>query len=73
MMTEYETSKAHAYSDITDRTDGPVTVFVAIARAVELARKGRYPVVGIDDPIANALAEFLPIDEDKTILSSNER
>jgi hypothetical protein len=78
MMTEtqrkaYETSKKHAYDFIADRTDGPVTAFVAMSRAVELARTGKCPVVGIDDPIANALVEFLPIDGGETLLSSSER
>jgi hypothetical protein len=78
MMTEtqrkaYETSKTDAYSFITDRTDGPVTAFVAMSRAIELARRGRCPVIGIDDPIANALDEFLAIDSDKALLSSSER
>ena len=45
--------------ELTDPTDGPVTPFVAIARAIEIARKNKYPLVGIDDPIANALYEVL--------------
>ena len=68
--------KRRALDVITDRSDGPVTFFVALARATDLARTGRFPKVGIDCPIANALDEFFAdhgFDTDRTLLSSNER
>ncbi len=42
-------------SDIIHRTDGPVTQFVAISRAMELAANKTYPA----EDIANALNECL--------------
>jgi len=36
---------AAAFDDITDGLDGPVTPFVMLSRAVELARKGAHPPV----------------------------
>jgi hypothetical protein len=46
-------------NELLDQTDGPVTPFVVIARAIEISRKNKYPLVGIDDSIANALYEVL--------------
>ena len=47
--------------ELTVPNDGPVTPFVVMARAVRLARTGRYPnIQGVhDDVIANALFEVL--------------
>lgn len=46
-------------ANIAHTTDGPVDLFVIIARAIELARVGAYPKEGLDDPIANALYELV--------------
>jgi len=50
--------------ELLDQTDGPVTPFIAIARAIEIARKNKYPLVGVNDPITNALYEVLQKDFD---------
>lgn len=40
---------------LSHTTDGPVTMYVLIARACELVRKGEFEKVGIYDPVAEAL------------------
>lgn len=50
----YERLEAEAYRKINSTADGPVTQFVRVSRALELARDAG-PIVGADDPIANAL------------------
>jgi hypothetical protein len=57
-MNTYEAAKEEALDYILDTCDGPVTPFVVMARAVELARKAG-PHQGCDDPVANALDEAL--------------
>ena len=75
-VLSYEQLKSRAFDAITHRTDGPVTFFVALARATDLARSGLYPKVKGDCPIANALDEFFAehgLNTDREFLSSNER
>lgn len=50
----YKQVYAECLRKICNRTDGPLTSFVAIARAINLAREAG-PYGGSDDPIANAL------------------
>ena len=55
-MSNYSELQIHAINAIEHTTDGPCTDFVLIARAIKLAREqgDRFPIVGIDDPIAKA-------------------
>ena len=50
MSLTYQQLEQAAVDEITHGCDGPVTAFVAMARAVRLAREQRYqPVDGGDD------------------------
>lgn len=45
---------------LTDPNDGPVTSFVVIARAIEMARQDRFDAqTGVSDVISNALDAIL--------------
>lgn len=66
----YEDACTRVRSEIAHQTDGPVTQFVAIGRAIDLARAGHFHVPGIDDPIANVLFEILFGDADDRVLLS---
>lgn len=46
-------------ADIGCTTEGPVTPYVAIARAIKLGRAGTYPLIGIHDPVAEGLHNVL--------------
>lgn len=79
-INEYVDSQvAAAGRAIAHGCDGPVTPFVAIARSIELARKGSFPTIrtltGDTDPIAEALFEFFgrPEDELNRALNSGEK
>ena len=50
-------SVAKAIDELTHGCDGPVTMFVVYHRAMILARLNAYPMIGIYDPLAEALAE----------------
>ena len=66
---EYEEFKRlvrEAESDMTYSHDGPITQFVLIGRAVELARNGRYDIgdkdlasMNVSDIVAEALDNLL--------------
>jgi predicted transcriptional regulator len=55
-------------ADILDRNDGPVTEFVAIYRAMDLAKQS-YTTAG---DVANALCEALTIIRDSGTIPSGE-
>ena len=65
-MSNYSELQIQAINAIEHTTDGPCTDFVLIARAIKLAREqgDRFPIVGIDDPIANALFMCLGLLDD---------
>jgi len=54
----YKAAVYEAKHQLLHLTDGPITGFVVVARAVELARS-EGPWRGANDPIANALFEVL--------------
>lgn len=54
---EFSKRKKLAIEDITYPHEGPVTDFVMMYRAIELARAGKYPLMGIYDPVVEALHE----------------
>jgi hypothetical protein len=75
----YEERQKGAIEYLAHGCDGPVTVFVVMSRAIELARAGKYLPCQPDgnetsgyrpDPIANALFIFLEM-KDSTIIEGN--
>lgn len=54
-MTDFDSMVAEATEDLLYEHDGPVTDFVIMARAVRAARSGKFPKVGVNDPVAEAL------------------
>lgn len=54
-MTPTEEQIRRAYEDITHGCDGPITTFVLIGRAIELASKKSHN----NDALANALVQAL--------------
>lgn len=58
-----ERVEGEVLSIILDQSDGPVTNFVKICRAIELAREQKFDSITCADPIAEALAKALEMGE----------
>ena len=63
---DYPREYQAACQELQHECDGPLTAFVVIARAIRLARAGRFQHPG-DDPIANALFDSLKIASDEPV------
>lgn len=55
---EYESDKREALDAILHRTDGPVTPFVALSRALDLAAEGKLDRYAIANALDGVLDDF---------------
>lgn len=63
-MSTLESDRKKIKEELMWAHDGPITQYILICRAMEIARLGSYTLYGIYDPVAEALDEVLTELED---------